>query len=148
MRWFGGPLVALVLGGACSELAPPTAETAPEPIVTEVDPPDATIPGPLPLESDAQMRSFLAGGTFLSIPEREDSWRFGEDGRFEARYGAEVWTGRWRASRTQLFLSDLAIARDGADPEAVADRTLDLVWLDGKLNIEIEGRQFRSNVMR
>ncbi len=132
-------VLVLALGAGCAAVDRSVA--APDEVVIRA-------PGPVALESDEHMESFLAGGTFRSIPGRKDAWAFGEDRTFEARYGDDVWTGRWRATGAHLHLTELRIAPAGAAPVAVSDRTLPLRWLDGKLNIEIDGRQFRSSSMR
>lgn len=103
-------------------------------------------PGPTPLRSDGQMVAFLVGGAFHGVgAERSDHvWKFREDGSFTAAFGAEQWTGQWRADRQRLLLSEQTRALGGVEA-AAPDRELPLLWLDGKINLEIDGIRYRRH---
>ena len=93
-------------------------------------------PGPTPLESADQMTGFLSGARFQRVGDPGQYWSFDADGTFEAVVAGERSSGEWSAGMDRLRLTALA---DGGP-----DRELPLRWLDGKLNIEIDGLQYRS----
>ena len=103
----------------------------------------ATSPGPVELDSSGQMHEFLASSRFSSVPDRADWWDFDADGSFEAQLGEERVTGKWNATTSRLELTEVRVAKDGNDPIEAPDRSHALRWLDGKLNIEIDERQYR-----
>ncbi|MCA8941999.1 MAG: hypothetical protein KDB80_05505 [Planctomycetes bacterium] len=96
-------------------------------------------PGPVELTSDAQMCGFLAAGRLSKVgpsDERARDWfEFQADGSFTAMADGDALAGRWIATETELRLADLSTG--------VEDRTLPLRWLDGKINVEIDGVQYR-----
>ncbi|MEM7163892.1 MAG: hypothetical protein AAF581_00425 [Planctomycetota bacterium] len=124
LRWlFTCCLLALLLG--CHRMPPP--------------------PGPTPLRSDAQMAGFLSSHQFTTFGPQAESrwWKFREDGTFTADLGRGAaggeLSGHWSATKTQLHLTQLR--RVGAGD--VPDRSLPLLWLDGKINLEIDGVRYR-----
>ena len=103
--------------------------------------------GPVPLKSGGQMKAFLSDNRFDAVgtQERGDSWWFfKDDGSFEARHDGTHLRGRWAASITELSLTALELATDGGRAQAVPDRKCRLEWQDGKMNINIDGRQYRN----
>ncbi len=102
-------------------------------------------PGPIALTSDGQMQAFLSDNSFERVGESADYWTFDADGSFEARVGGESLRGSWTADRHDLHLRDLTSGDREPGAAALPDRTSSLGWLDGKLNIEIDGVQYRSS---
>ncbi len=100
--------------------------------------------GAIKLESVQQMRAFLATGKFSRVGNQKDWWSFKSDGTFTAQLADEHLQGRWNASKAELTLTDLQIATGGGSAAAAPDRKLGLEWQDGKLNINIEDRQYRK----
>jgi hypothetical protein len=93
------------------------------------------------------MKAFLSGNRFdaIGIRERGDSWwLFRNNGTFEARHGRTHLRGRWAASINELSLTTLELATDGGRSQAMPDRKCRLEWQDGKMNINIDGRQYRN----
>lgn len=106
-------------------------------------------PGPVELRSADHMREFLCSGRFSAVgsdaTRRTSWWEFRENGTFAARLEASHLSGSWTANETELNLTELEV-RTGPDGELTepADRRLRLQWVDGKLNIEIDGVQYRK----
>jgi hypothetical protein len=100
--------------------------------------------GPIPLESEAQMHEFLVSATFASVGDRSDSWTFHKDGTFEATLAGQVLQGEWAASKTTLELTGLRPVNAVGSVADLPERTLQLGWQDGKLNINIDGKQYRK----
>ena len=117
----------------CSQEAPKPNRTLPIPI-----------PGPVELKSEQHMRDFLVSGRFSGVHDREDWWEFHEDGTFQAQLVGEKLFGNWSASTTGLDLTKLKTAGTGGLMMDIPDRNLKLDWQDGKLNINIEGKQYRK----
>lgn len=115
-----------------------TDDAAEEPTSLRAQP-----PGPRVLESDAALTDFLAGKTFVSIPGRDDRWTFHADGTYVADIGRRVTTGEWVVTATELHLTDRTVSRDHTMPARAPARVVPFRSLDGKLNVEIDGRQFR-----
>ena len=53
-------------------------------------------------------------------------------------------TGSWSVTTSQLELTELRSSRDGIEFVEMPDRSHELHWLDGKLSIEIDERQYRK----
>jgi hypothetical protein len=103
-------------------------------------------PGPVPLENARGMTAFLTSGRFDAVgtQDRGDTWwHFRNDGSFEAQQAAIRLKGRWKASMTELHLSKLSVSTEGKPASVAPDQTRRLEWQDGKLNINIDGRQYR-----
>lgn len=60
-----------------------------------------------------------------------------------ADIGRQVVTGEWTVTATELHLTDRTVSRDHTMPARRPARVVPLRSLDGKLNVEIDGRQFR-----
>ena len=114
--------------------------------------------GPVTLQDAQHMQRFLSGRTWTLVGGKpKQSWRFSQDGTFavwsEGEGDAQLQSmfpelvpkgvtrldGDWEATMTELRLSRRTASGDGT-----TSVTLPLVWLDGKLNIEIGGFQYRS----
>ncbi|MHC5114803.1 MAG: hypothetical protein ACYTGP_10300 [Planctomycetota bacterium] len=122
--------------------------------------------GPVPLRSVRQMKRFLGGATYRDwIPADAlfHMWRFHADGRFELWVegpnpitlyleighralpeDARRISGRWDATKTELTLSEVTAA-DGTECH---DMEMGLLWVDGKMRIDIDERRYRSTPRR
>ncbi len=134
-------LISLAFLAACERRDPP-----PAPVPRRLTP-----PGPVLMRDAAHMKQYLSsGGWRLVGRDANRRFRFSADGTFSASGEglaallgfsdtvAEV-TGRWNADTTTLRLSEIE-ADGGGAPLA---KSLPLGWVDGKLNINIGGRQYR-----
>lgn len=95
-------------------------------------------PGPVTLSGEAHMREFLSDARFTALRDDPDWWTFHSDGTYEAHWDGGEIAGTWIATTDTL-----TITLRGDE-----DRTLPLRWLDGKLNIEIDGKQYRRPFYR
>lgn len=134
---------AASLATAGCDSQPRSPDPAPADVPAAEDEPTAPPPGPTPIESPAEVAEFLTGKTFRSIPGRKDHWEFMETGVFKARLGRAVWVGRWDVGALGLKLTKRTRSLLGAMPARQPDAVVPLRMLDGKLNIEIDGRQYR-----
>jgi hypothetical protein len=100
-------------------------------------------PGPVTLKNAEHMGSFLATGKFSRVGNDTDWWVFLADGTFTAHLAEEDVQGQWSATTTNLKLTKVQVAGDSKTVAAAGDRSLDLEWQDGKLNINIGGHQYR-----
>ncbi|GEM_PF-2185915 len=80
------------------------------------------------------MQGFLSSSNFYLVGDDTDWWAFDDMNGFRAHVEGLDLAGVWSATVDELQLSELGTA---------PDRVLLLRWLDGKLNIEIDGRQYR-----
>ncbi len=110
-----------------------------------------TVVGPVPLRDAAHMKEYIGSSEWRLVGSDANRWfRFSTDGKFSAGGDGladllgfattvtEV-TGLWDADKTSLYLSEIG----GGAEDAMLTKSLPLGWLDGKLNINIAGEQYR-----
>ena len=124
---------------------------------------DQTPVGPIPLRDAKHMQGFLSEAKAWVLWHgrvKAQFWDFRQDGTFAARVdeeavsdlsqlfpgnipvGTKRLAGKWRATATQLQLSDVVTG----DGESIDSFALPLTWVDGKLRIEIGDHHYMRQI--
>ena len=88
------------------------------------------------------MKGFLSGRRF-DLVRGESHLRFDADGGLGGSLDGTSLRGSWSATMTLLRLTELELLEDGSW-ERAEDRELPIRWLDGKLNVSIDGQNYRD----
>lgn len=88
------------------------------------------------------MAGFLSGRRF-DLVRGDSHLRFDADGGLGGTLNGVPLRGSWSATMTLLRLMELELLVDGSW-ERAEDRELPIRWLDGKLNVSIDGQNYRD----
>lgn len=131
------PLATLALPACADDALPGTADAQ-----AATEPTAARAPGAIPPQGADAMARFLGGRRFTQVAGT-DECTFGADGRLEARLQGVELRARWTATTDTLTLTQLE-RRAGETWIAAPDQRHTLGWLDGKLNVALDGQNFRD----
>lgn len=104
--------------------------------------PTPPAPGPMEPAGPDAMAEFLSGQRFRLVGG-SDWFDFRTDGTLTAMQDGELLEARWIATMERLSLSDVRVMTHSSWVPA-ADRSQALGWLDGKLNVSIDGANYRT----
>lgn len=152
-------IIAPLLLVACASTAPTSPETpspetpspttpgpalhSPGPAPAPTPPaPTPPAPGPMDPAGPEAIAEFLSGKRFRLVGG-SDWVDFRADGTLAAMQGGELLEARWAATMDRLSLSDVRVMTHSSWVRA-ADRAQALGWLDGKLNVSIDGANYRT----
>lgn len=131
------PLALACLPACTADDASRTADSQ-GPVAASTSPAPGTV---LPGDPDAMQR-FLAGRRFTRVGG-DDTYAFATDGCLEARLKGVDLRARWTATMDTLTLVHVE-HRTGEAWVAGPVQTHALGWMDGKLNVAIDGVNYRD----